>query len=66
MLTYKEILAKLISKYGNLINAVFNDETDGICYNCGNIQSGVEPDASMYRCENCGENKVYGIEKKQS
>jgi Zn finger protein HypA/HybF involved in hydrogenase expression len=34
----------------------------GICLECGNTQSGVEPDAEEYECENCGENKVMGIE----
>jgi hypothetical protein len=63
MLTLKEIVAELVSEYGSLEAAMLDGETDGICRNCGNIQSGVEPDARMYRCENCGEDKVYGLEE---
>lgn len=38
------------------------DDTEGFCLACANTQSGVEPDAGKYHCENCGENKVYGRE----
>lgn len=62
MLTRKAILAKLIAEYGSIENAMFNSDNDGICLNCGFIQSGVEPDASGYRCENCGEATVDGVE----
>jgi exosome complex RNA-binding protein Csl4 len=34
----------------------------GICANCGKIHSQVEPDASQYECENCGEYTVFGCE----
>jgi hypothetical protein len=63
MLTPKEIVTELVSEYGSLEAAMFDGETDGICHNCGNIQSGVEPDARMYRCENCGKYEVYGVEE---
>jgi hypothetical protein len=39
------------------------DEMDGFCWHCGNIQSGVEPDARNYQCENCLEWQVYGAEE---
>lgn len=36
----------------------------GACLNCGEIQDGgVEPDAEKYTCDNCGEDKVYGLEQ---
>lgn len=36
---------------------------NGVCTKCGNIQSGCEPDARKYECEECGENAVYGLEE---
>lgn len=33
---------------------------DGFCVECGNCQSGVEPDAREYECESCSAMKVYG------
>ena len=36
---------------------------NGICRKCRSIKDGgVEPDAENYRCEECGENAVMGIE----
>ena len=61
-LTYKEVLANLIAEYGNLEAAMAEGSTEGICHNCGNIQDGVEPDAENYKCEDCGEDEVCGIE----
>ena len=37
-------------------------KSQGFCLACGEIQDGVEPDASKYTCDCCGENKVYGPE----
>lgn len=37
-------------------------EYAGFCIACGHKQHGVEPDAEAYRCESCGESKVYGAE----
>lgn len=34
----------------------------GICYVCGNVQSGVEPDVEGYECNECSEHAVGGIE----
>jgi len=34
----------------------------GVCLGCGEIASGVEPDASGYRCEACDAHKVVGLE----
>lgn len=39
------------------------DENMGICRECGETQSGVEPDAEEYTCEACGEQAVYGAEQ---
>jgi len=36
---------------------------NGVCVKCGNIQSGCEPDARKYECEDCGLMQVYGIEE---
>lgn len=35
---------------------------EGFCLACGNTQS-AEPDACRYKCETCGEHKVYGAEE---
>jgi hypothetical protein len=35
----------------------------GFCLGCGEIASGVEPDASGYRCECCDANRVCGLEQ---
>ena len=35
----------------------------GICVACGEITSGVEPDACNYPCPACGESQVYGAEE---
>jgi hypothetical protein len=35
----------------------------GFCLACGNEQGGYEPDARHYRCEACGERRVYGAEE---
>ena len=35
----------------------------GICIECGDQASGVEPDARRYRCESCGANAVFGVEE---
>lgn len=39
------------------------DENMGVCIECGNRQDGVEPDAEKYRCDDCGEFAVYGLEQ---
>ena len=38
------------------------ESNEGICTECGAIRSCVEPDAEGYKCEECGENAVMGIE----
>jgi len=35
----------------------------GFCVECGDDVEGVEPDAREYKCEVCGERKVYGAEE---
>lgn len=43
---------------------LFSDHNDGGCINCGEIQyGGCEPDARKYKCEQCGEFAVYGLEE---
>lgn len=36
---------------------------EGICVNCGEIQSGVEPDAHHVSCEECHKRTVYGAQE---
>lgn len=62
-LTRKEIIAALLAEYGDLALALVDDTGDGICHNCGNIQSGVEPDACCYPCEECKEDTVFDVEE---
>ena len=38
-------------------------DNPGFCVSCGNEQGGCEPDARGYKCESCGERKVYGCEE---
>ena len=61
-LTRKEIIATLLAAYGDLSRAVDNDLDDGVCHNCGHIQSGVEPGISCCLCEACGQDTVFGVE----
>lgn len=49
---HEEDMFMLISEY----------ENHGICYECGNLQSGVEPDAQGYECEECGAHAVGGLD----
>ncbi len=37
-------------------------DNPGFCMACGSEQDGVEPDARNYKCEECGEDSVYGAE----
>lgn len=57
-LSRKEIIAVLLAKYGDLALALVDDTDEGICLNCGHIQSSVEPDARCYPCEECKEDAV--------
>lgn len=63
LLTRKEITSAILAEYGDFELALVNGEDKGICHNCGHIQSGVEPDASHYPCEECNENEVFGVEE---
>lgn len=62
MLTNKQIIAHLLDEYGSRDSAMFDSTGDGICLECGNIQSGVEPDAEGYHCNECNADAVCGIE----
>jgi hypothetical protein len=62
MLTNKQIIAHLLDEYGSLDSAMFDSTGDGICLECGNTQSGVEPDAEDYPCNECNADAVCGIE----
>ena len=37
-----------------------DENGEGFCLACGNVQDRVEPDAAKYECDDCGEHKVYG------
>jgi len=39
------------------------DEYPGFCLNCGKKANNCEPDARDYRCEKCGQNRVFGAEE---
>lgn len=60
-LSSPEIMHLIFEEYGDDLSCVF-DCQEGICFNCGNIQGEVEPDARGYMCEACGEYEVHGIE----
>ena len=38
-------------------------DTSGFCLACGAETDGVEPDARKYKCDSCGQLKVYGAEE---
>jgi hypothetical protein len=38
-------------------------DNPGFCIACGDEADGCEPDAQRYKCEACGERKVYGAEQ---
>jgi hypothetical protein len=46
-----------------VFEAVRADDNRGFCLSCGEEAYNVEPDARRYRCESCGEHKVYGAEE---
>lgn len=35
-------------------------DSTGVCFECGHVQDGVEPDAEGYSCEECGKPAVNG------
>ena len=37
-----------------------DEENQGFCLACGEINDGVEPDAAKGECDGCGKYKVYG------
>jgi DNA-directed RNA polymerase subunit M/transcription elongation factor TFIIS len=37
-----------------------DDDQAGFCLSCGNMQFNCEPDARNYKCEACGERRVFG------
>lgn len=41
---------------------LLQEENLGMCIACGYQQGAVEPDAENYECEDCGENKVMGVD----
>jgi hypothetical protein len=36
---------------------------EGVCLYCGEVASGVEPDARKYHCDACDKNGVFGLEE---
>lgn len=46
-----------------IVRAVQADDNLGFCVKCGEEAYGVEPDASRYVCEACGERGVYGAQE---
>ena len=46
-----------------IMEAVQADDNKGFCIACGAEADSVEPDARKYKCEVCGEHKVYGAEE---
>lgn len=42
---------------------MFGLDNPGFCVACGCEHEGCEPDARYYKCESCGEHKVFGAEE---
>lgn len=49
--------------FSQVQQAVESDRNAGFCLACGEEASGVEPDAREYKCESCGELRVFGAEQ---
>mgnify|MGYP004446450009 CR=1 FL=1 len=59
----REQLSELLDDAGDDMFALVEEYPNhGICYKCGNLQSGVEPDAEGYECDECGARAVGGLE----
>jgi hypothetical protein len=43
-------------------DSTFGMSSAGFCLDCGADADGVEPDAGEYKCEECGQMRVYGAE----
>lgn len=63
MLTRTAILDRIEEEYGDISEILFDDEMNGICINCGEFTSPVEPDARGYYCPDCGAHEVFGLEE---
>ena len=46
-----------------VISACEDDANMGFCIACGEEHYSIEPDARNYKCDACGENKVFGAEQ---
>ena len=46
-----------------VMTAAEADDNLGFCLDCGEEHSNIEPDARRYKCEACGELRVYGAEE---
>ena len=56
-------LNELLEECENDLSSLLEEyEHCGFCTHCGSTQSGVEPDATDYRCEDCGQYSVSGLE----
>lgn len=63
MLDKDELIELIENEYGSIEDAFYENTQEGICYNCGYIQSNVEPDACECLCENCESYAIFGIEE---
>ena len=65
---YAEKIKTKSAQPGFVYIAVIEDASEmehntGMCLACGAENGPVEPDARKYKCENCGECQVYGLEE---
>jgi DNA-directed RNA polymerase subunit RPC12/RpoP len=49
--------------FDSLMRACESQDYIGFCVNCGAEHYGVEPDASYYECDDCGERTVFGAQE---
>jgi hypothetical protein len=57
---YKSKAGRMLFKPTQALVLEMDDDNQGFCLACGEVQDDCEPDAARYTCECCGENKVYG------
>ena len=54
---------KPVATEAEMRHALYHEANIGWCLACGTETDGVEPDSRRYKCENCGEMLVYGLEE---
>ena len=60
-LKHRSAFGRSILWLEDILAAAQSGDDIGFCRHCGNKQSGCEPDACNYECEECGVREVFGV-----